>query len=44
MTTADDDLPFRCRRCGGFVGQERRYEADDFGPGPCKRCDRKDYR
>ena len=19
-------------------------EADDFGPGPCKRCDRKDYR
>lgn len=35
---SDEDLPFRCGRCGAFVGQERLHEADDFGPAPCKRC------
>lgn len=35
---SDDGLPFRCHRCGGFVGQKRLHEADDFGPKPCKNC------
>lgn len=35
---SDDDLPFRCARCGAFVSQQRGYEADDFYPAPCKRC------
>lgn len=34
----DDDLPFRCGRCGAFVGQQRLQEADDFGPKPCMNC------
>lgn len=37
---ADDDLPFRCGRCGSFVGQQRLYEADDYGPKACQRCKR----
>lgn len=28
----EEDLPFRCGRCGAFVGQERGHEADDFLP------------
>ena len=40
---SEDDLPFRCSRCGAFVGQERLHDADDFGPAPCKRCKRKGY-
>ena len=43
MTDDADDLPFRCRRCGAFVGQERRHEDDDFGPKPCRKC-RKELR
>lgn len=35
---SEDDLPFRCPNCGSFVGQQRLYEADDFGPMPCERC------
>lgn len=31
-----------CGRCGAFVGQQRLYEADDFGPAACKKCNRKD--
>lgn len=34
----DDELPFRCAKCGAFVGQQRLYEADDYGPMPCKKC------
>lgn len=34
----DDDMPFRCHRCGRFVGSQRLHEADDFGPHPCKHC------
>ena len=38
---SEEELPFRCGACGSFVGQQRLFEADDFGPMPCKRCRRK---
>jgi hypothetical protein len=33
---SEDDMPFRCSRCGAFVGQQRGHEADDFQPAACK--------
>lgn len=36
-----EELPFRCSRCGSFVGAERLYEADDYGPKRCTRCHKK---
>ena len=40
----EEDLPFRCGRCGAFVGQERGHEADDFLPAPCGRCQKRGAR
>lgn len=42
--TEEDDMPFRCGRCGSFVGQQRLCEADDYGPRPCKKCKRESGR
>lgn len=41
---SEEDLPFRCGRCGAFVRQERGHEADDFFPAPCGRCRKKGER